>query len=60
MKAYKAYSLMIIFLLCGIIQVYAQGLQRVDKLAFPQEARVVNDDFPKVNISLDLRDMEII
>jgi type II secretory pathway component GspD/PulD (secretin) len=60
MKIYKVYSLLIIFLSCGIIHSYAQGLQRADKLAFHQEVSVVPDDFPKVNISLDLRDMEII
>jgi len=60
MKIYKVYSLLIISLLCGIMNSYAQGVQRADKLAFHQEVSVVTDDFPKVNISLDLRDMEII
>lgn len=51
---------MIIPVFCGIMNSYAQGLQRADKLPFQKEAAAINDDFPKVTISLDLRDMEII
>ncbi|MFA6216216.1 MAG: secretin N-terminal domain-containing protein [Candidatus Omnitrophota bacterium] len=60
MKVHKVYPLLIIFLFCGIIKTYAQGLQRADKLPFQEEANIAHDNFPKVNISLDLRDMEII
>ncbi len=70
MKPLKVFSLLIIWLFCGIIILsQAQDEQRIAKLAIPDpkvsaslqdKALSLDSDFPDELISLDLRDMDII